>query len=381
MLRADAEVTDAITESIESTIIESLAMLTPEHDVIVLSDYAKGLLTDRVIQAAIRIAEKRKLPIVVDPKSMDLRRYAGATLITPNSKEAYDATGIEPDDDAGAEKAGLSILDSSGVKSVLLTRAHRGMTLIGRNEPPLHIRARAREVFDVVGAGDTVIATVSLALGAKLELRDAARLANFAAAVVVGKRGTATVTQTELADEMARAAGGSLRGLQDKIMSREDAVKLANTWRKNGFKVGFTNGCFDLLHVGHLSILGFARQNSGKLIVAVNSDASVKRLKEPGRPINPEQDRAMVLAALSAVDAVVIFDEDTPLEMIQEINPDVLVKGADYTIANIVGADHVLSHGGQVLTCELIPGKSTTRVLSGIRTAVRGSPVPVGGHS
>jgi D-beta-D-heptose 7-phosphate kinase / D-beta-D-heptose 1-phosphate adenosyltransferase len=199
---------------------------------------------------------------------------------------------------------------------------------------------------------------------------EAARLANCAAGVVVGKRGTATVTQTELADELARINGGSLRALQNKIMSRKDAVELANTWRKNGFKVGFTNGCFDILHVGHLSILGFSKQNSGRLIVAVNSDASVKRLKESGRPINPENDRAMVLAALAAVDAVVIFDEDTPLEMIEELNPDVLVKGADYTIDSIVGSRHVLSHGGQVLICELVPGKSTTRVVNALRGKV-----------
>ena len=231
----------------------------------------------------------------------------------------------------------------------------------------VHISASAREVFDVVGAGDTVIATLALGLGAKLDLAESARLANLAAGVVVGKRGTATVTQTELADELVRLSRGSLRGLQDKIMSRDDAVELARTWRKNGFKVGFTNGCFDILHVGHLSILSFSRQNSGKLIVAVNSDASVKRLKEAGRPINSETDRAMVLAALSAVDAVVVFDEDTPLQLIQQLNPDVLIKGADYSVDNIVGADHVLSYGGQVLRCELVPGRSTTRVVNVLR--------------
>jgi D-beta-D-heptose 7-phosphate kinase/D-beta-D-heptose 1-phosphate adenosyltransferase len=231
----------------------------------------------------------------------------------------------------------------------------------------LHIEASAREVFDVVGAGDTVIATLSLALGANLDLPESARLANFAAGVVVGKRGTATVTQTELADEVLRLSRGSLQALQNKIMSREDAIELARTWRKNGFKLGFTNGCFDILHVGHLAILAFSRQNSGRLIVAVNSDASAKRLKEAGRPINSESDRAMVLAALSAVDAVVVFDEDTPLALIEALNPDVLIKGADYTIDNIVGARHVLSYGGKVLTCELVPGKSTTRVVNVLR--------------
>lgn len=371
MLRADAEVTAAINAATAGAVIATIERMAAAHDVLVLSDYAKGLLTDQVIRAAIEIAGAHSLPIVVDPKSVDLKRYAGATVITPNSKEVLDATGIDPtEDDARAERAGSLILESAGVGAVLLTRAHRGMTLVGPQTPALHIQASAREVFDVVGAGDTVIATLSLALGAGLPLDEAARLSNAAAAVVVGKRGTATVTQTELADELARAAGGTLQTLRDKIMSRAEAIELAHTWRRNGFKVGFTNGCFDILHVGHLSILGFSKQNSGRLIVAVNSDASVKRLKEPGRPINSEMDRAMVLAALSAVDAVVIFDEDTPLEMIRELNPDVLVKGADYTIDKIVGASHVLSYGGQVLTCELVPGKSTTRVVNVLRDAV-----------
>jgi D-beta-D-heptose 7-phosphate kinase/D-beta-D-heptose 1-phosphate adenosyltransferase len=371
MLRADAEVTAPIDAATAAAVIDSVRRLAPAHDVMVLSDYAKGLLTDSVIRASIDIAGRHALPVVVDPKSVHLKRYSGASVITPNSKEALDATGIDPgEDDAGAERAGRAILENAGVDAVLLTRAHRGMTLVTRDESAMHIHASAREVFDVVGAGDTVIATLALALGSGLPLNDAARLANFAAGVVVGKRGTATVTQTELADELARSTSGSLRALQDKIISREEALELANTWRRNGFKIGFTNGCFDILHVGHLSILGFAKQHSGRLIVAVNSDASVRRLKEPGRPINPETDRAMVLAALSAVDAVVIFDESTPLEMIELLSPDVLVKGADYTIDTIVGAGHVLSYGGQVLTCELVPGKSTTRVVNVLRERV-----------
>jgi D-beta-D-heptose 7-phosphate kinase/D-beta-D-heptose 1-phosphate adenosyltransferase len=374
MLRADAEVTEPISGAMERELINSIEKLASEHEVLVLSDYAKGLLTDAVVRSCIDAAKRHRLPIVVDPKSVNLRRYSGATVITPNSKEVMDATGIDPtDDDARAEEAGLAILGSAGVEAVLLTRAHRGMTLVGGGSSTVHIGASAREVFDVVGAGDTVIATLSLALGAKLDLAEAARLANFAAGVVVGKRGTATVTQTELADEVLRLSRGSLQALQNKIMSRADAVELVRTWRKNGFKVGFTNGCFDILHVGHLAILTFSRQHSGRLIVAVNSDASVKRLKEPGRPINSENDRAMVLAALSAVDAVVVFDEDTPLAMIEELNPDVLVKGADYTIDTIVGAKHVLSYGGKVLTCELVPGKSTTRVVNVLRGKASGS--------
>lgn len=368
LLRADAEVTRFISDSTAREIMDRVRRWAPEHDVIVLSDYAKGLLTDAVISECIEIGRRCGLPLVVDPKSVELARYAGATVITPNSKEVLDATGIDPtDNDALAETAGTAILRSAGVEAVLLTRAHRGMTLVGDGRPTVHIEASAREVFDVVGAGDTAIATLSLALGAGLDMAECARLSNFAAGVVVGKRGTATVTQTELADEVLRLSRGGLQALREKIMSRKDAVELAQTWRKNGFKVGFTNGCFDILHVGHLAILSFSRQNSGRLIVALNSDASVKRLKQAGRPINSENDRAMVLAALSTVDAVVIFDEDTPLSMIEQLNPDVLVKGADYTIDNIVGASHVISHGGKVLTCELIPGKSTTRLVDVLR--------------
>jgi D-beta-D-heptose 7-phosphate kinase/D-beta-D-heptose 1-phosphate adenosyltransferase len=374
MLRADAEVTLPIGESTVRRLMDVIATHASEHDVMVLSDYAKGVLTDDVVRSCIALARTHRIPVVVDPKSVDLRRYAGATVITPNSKEALDMTGIDPmDDDPVAAAAGASILGGADVQAVLLTRAQRGMTLVAVGRPAVHIEASAREVFDVVGAGDTVVATLSLALGAKLELTDAARLANFAAGLVVGKRGTSTVTQTELADEVLRLSRGSLQGLRTKIMSREGAVELTRTWRRNGFTVGFTNGCFDILHVGHLALLAFSRQNCGRLIVAVNSDASVTRLKEPGRPINSEGDRAMVLAALSVVDAVVVFDEDTPRALIEELNPDVLVKGADYTIDNIVGAAHVISQGGRVLTCELVPGKSTSRVVS----LARGGEEPV----
>jgi D-beta-D-heptose 7-phosphate kinase/D-beta-D-heptose 1-phosphate adenosyltransferase len=368
MLRADAEVTDPISRETAAQLIALVGTLAPDHDVLVLSDYAKGLLTDEVVLACIGTAKRHGLPVVVDPKSVDLHRYAGATVITPNAKEVSDATGLDPtEDDARAEAAGRSVLASAGVEAVLMTRAHRGMTLVQSGASALHIEASAREVFDVVGAGDTAIATLSLALGAGIDLAEAARFANFAAGVVVGKRGTATVTQTELADEVLRLSRGSLQALEDKIVSREGAVELARVWRRNGLKVGFTNGCFDLLHVGHLAILAFSRHHSGRLIVAVNSDASVRRLKEPGRPINSEIDRAMVLAALSAVDAVVVFDEDTPLSLIEELCPDVLVKGADYSIENIVGAQYVLAHGGKVLTCDLVPGRSTTEVVKALR--------------
>jgi D-beta-D-heptose 7-phosphate kinase/D-beta-D-heptose 1-phosphate adenosyltransferase len=368
MLRADAEVTEPIGGPTVQQLTGSVERLAPGHDVMVLSDYAKGMLTDELVHACIAIANRLGMPVVVDPKSVTLQRYSGATVLTPNSKEAWEATGIDPaDDDARADAAGRIILERAGIEAVLLTRGDRGMTLVRSGAATVHIGASAREVFDVVGAGDTVIAALSLALGAGMDVAESARLANYAAGVVVGKRGTATVTQTELAEEMLRLSWGGLQALQDKILSRAEAADLVRTWRRNGFKVGFTNGCFDLLHVGHLAMLAFSRQNSGRLIVALNSDASVRRLKEAGRPINPEHDRAMVLAALSAVDAVVVFDEDTPLALIEELNPDVLVKGADYALEHIVGARHVLARGGRVLTCELVPGRSTTRVVDVLR--------------
>ncbi len=368
MLRADSEITIPVADSTACAIIDAVGALVAQHDVVVLSDYAKGVLTDQVVREVINLCRASRRPVVVDPKSVRLDRYAGATVITPNSKEVLDATEIDPtDDDSRAEEAGKTLLDRCAVGAVLMTRAHRGMTLMAPGAPPLHIAASAREVYDVVGAGDTVIATLALALGAGETLADSARLANFAAGIVVAKRGPATVTQTELTDEILRSTCGSLKGLQSKIVDLHEARELADMWRKNGYKVGFTNGCFDLLHVGHLSILAFSKQHSGRLIVAVNSDASVRRLKQAGRPVNSENDRATVLAALSAVDAVVIFDEDTPQGLIEALNPDVLVKGADYTIAEIVGADHVLAHGGQVLRCALVPDRSTTRVVNSLR--------------
>jgi len=216
----------------------------------------------------------------------------------------------------------------------------------------------------VVGAGDTVVATLALSLGAGQAMADAARMANTAAGIVVGKRGTATVSQTELSDAVHQEAQGGMKLLEDKVVSLADAQKLVAGWRRDGYKVGFTNGCFDILHIGHLSILNFSRAHCGRLIVGVNTDASVKRLKGENRPINNEGDRALLLAGLSAVDAVVLFDEDTPLEAIEALQPDVLVKGADYTIDRIVGAPVVLARGGQVLTSELVPGRSTSRVVN-----------------
>lgn len=368
MLRTDTETSAPIEPAQEEALLAAIAALLPGHDVLVLSDYAKGVLTDRVVAGAIALAQGAGIPCVVDPKSSQMARYAGATVVTPNTKEVHDATGIDPtENDELAAQAGRHLIATAKVHNVLVTRAHRGMTLVTQDGSSQHIAASAREVFDVVGAGDTVVATLALSLALGQSLPEAAMLANTAAGIVVGKRGTATVSQTELRDALQREAHGGLQQLHDKIVTLGQARTLVESWRRDGFKVGFTNGCFDILHIGHLSILNFARAHSGRLIVGVNSDASVKRLKGEARPINPQDDRALLLAGMAAVDAVVIFDEDTPLALIEGLQPDVLVKGADYTVDRIVGADVVRQRGGQVLTCELVPDRSTSRVVEAVR--------------
>jgi len=373
MLRSDTETSEPISADLEEALLATVADLLPSHDVLVLSDYAKGVLTDKVVAGALMLAKARGVPSVVDPKSAQMARYAGATVVTPNAKEVHDATGIDPTEcNELAHQAGRHLIESAAIQNVLVTRAHRGMTLVLSNGEASHIAASAREVFDVVGAGDTVVATLALSLGVKHELSLAAMLANTAAGIVVGKRGTATISQTELRDAIQHAANGGLKQLHDKIVCLSEAQALVDSWRRDGYKVGFTNGCFDILHIGHLSILNYARAHSGRLIVGVNSDASVKRLKGASRPVNAEDDRALLLAGMAAVDAVVLFDEDTPLKVIEGLLPDVLIKGADYTVDRIVGADLVLGRGGQVLTCELVPGRSTSNIVNAVKAASLG---------
>jgi D-beta-D-heptose 7-phosphate kinase/D-beta-D-heptose 1-phosphate adenosyltransferase len=245
-----------------------------------------------------------------------------------------------------------------------VTRSEKGMTLVQRTAEPVHIPTAAREVADVVGAGDTVIAALSLVVGAGGDLQEAAYIANAAAGVVVGKRGTATVSRDELLAELDRQSHTDGNPSSAKVVSRAEAAAQVAAWQRHGLAVGFTNGCFDIVHVGHVGIIEFSRAHCDRLVVAVNSDASVKRLKGPSRPVNGEMDRAQVIAALGAVDLVVVFDEDTPKEIIEELQPDVLVKGADYQVSEIVGADSVLARGGRVLRFELVPGRSTTKVIS-----------------
>jgi len=361
LLRADYENNRPIGPKIEELILDEIEQRLHGVRALVLSDYGKGVLTSRVLMAAIAGANARGIPVIVDPKGADYTRYRGAAVVTPNLKELAEAAGFAGPGDAKVEEAARGVLGKAGIGAVVATRGAGGLSVIRMDCEPVHIRARAREVFDVSGAGDTVVATLALALATGADLPTAARLANLAASIVVGKIGTASVSGDELrvaADE-AGHVGGKLKigvGLSDQV----------ERWRRRNLRVGFTNGCFDLLHPGHLSLIRQARAACDRLVVGLNSDASVGRLKGPTRPVQNETARAEVLSALADVDAIAIFDEETPMRLIEEVRPDVLVKGADYNLDQIVGAAFVMSYGGQVLRAKLEPGHSTTAVIARI---------------
>ena len=363
VLRVDREVAAPLLPHIAEQLVARIAAVIDGHDVLVLSDYAKGVLTDTVIQQSIALAQARKIPVIVDPKSSRLARYRGATVITPNAKEIEAATGIDPAKNEAAAAAAEMGRQQAESQAMLVTRAEKGMTLVTEGQPAVHIASAAREVFDVVGAGDTVVATVSLVLGAGGSLENAARLANVAAGIAVGRHGTSTVSRSDLLDELTGSGRTKDAISVEKFLTLDEIVQRVAAWKNDKLKIGFTNGCFDVLHLGHVRLLNFARAECDRLVVGINSDASVRRLKGQTRPINTEADRAEVLTALGAVDAVVVFEEDTPLELIIAVAPDMLVKGADYEIDQIVGAKEVLAGGGRVQRFELVPGKSSTSLI------------------
>lgn len=368
ILRVDLEDSVALSADEEERLLIRILPLVPAHDVVVLSDYAKGVLTKRLVESVIGACKRLNCPVIVDPKVTDLSVFNGAAVITPNQKETHAVTGLWPKTDAEAENAAQAILAKFDIGSVLITRAERGMTFLESGREALHIKAEAREVFDVVGAGDTVVATLAVSIGAGVGKDKAARLANTAAGIVVGKKGTATVSAAELKDVISRNGSSHAVILGAAADARETLQSLVGGWRDAGLKIGFTNGCFDILHVGHVRLLQYARQQCDRLIVGLNSDQSVRRLKGPTRPINSEDDRAELLESLAFVDAVTLFEEDTPLNLIKTIAPDVLVKGADYSVDNIVGANFVLARGGEVLRFEIVAGKSTTSIIERSQT-------------
>lgn len=360
LLRADRESRLPVQGAIRDELLTRVERLLSRAGVLVLSDYGKGVLAPPVAAELIRRAKAAGKPVIVDPKGTDYTIYAGASLVTPNRKELHEATGMPADSDEQVVAAAGKLIETCGFEAVLVTRSQDGMTLVKADGAVTHLPAEAREVFDVSGAGDTVVATLAAALASGAPLPEAAHLANVAAGIVVGKVGTAVA----YGDEVVAALHHEDLMLGDaKIMGAAAAAEQVDRWRRKGHKVGFTNGCFDLLHPGHVSILAQARGACDKLVVGLNSDASVQRLKGPTRPVQSEASRATVLSSLSTVDMVVIFGEDTPLEMIKTLKPDVLVKGADYTIDKVVGADEVQSWGGKVVLAELVDGQSTTNTI------------------
>ena len=334
---------------------------------VVLSDYAKGALTPAVVSGAIAAAHAAGMPVFADPKSDDFGLYRGADCLTPNARELARATRLPTGTEAEVVAAARAAMRAAGLPALLCTRAERGMVLVRADGGHASVAAEAREVFDVSGAGDTVIATLALAHASGRPLEEAMRVANAAAGVVVGKLGTATVGAEEL-ERALRAGGDGSDGAEGApALGLGAALRRVAEWRAHGLRVGFTNGCFDILHAGHVALLRAARRRCDRLVVALNTDASVARLKGASRPINPLADRAAVVSALSAVDAVVAFEEDTPLELIRALRPDVLVKGADYTEDRVVGADLVRASGGEVVLVDLLPGRSTTGIAARLR--------------
>jgi D-beta-D-heptose 7-phosphate kinase/D-beta-D-heptose 1-phosphate adenosyltransferase len=358
LMRADWETTAPTSAQSEASIIAYAETAMQQAGAVMLSDYAKGTLTPRVIRAIIDAARRYGKPVVVDPKGHDYSVYRGATLITPNRQELGAAVHRPVTTEAEIGKAAAELARLVESEAVLVTRSDEGMTLHIEGQAPIHIPAYPVKVRDVSGAGDTVAAVMAVLLAMQAPFESAMRAANAAAAVVVGKRGTATVSLAELRHRILPAAS---LAPEDKIVFDWSVLdERLVEWRKHGLRIGFTNGCFDLLHRGHIKLLAEARSACDRLVVGLNSDASTMRLKGNGRPINPAEGRAEVLAALEAVDLVVVFEEDTPLELIKRVRPAVLVKGADYTRDEVVGGDVVEAAGGTVVLVDLVPGHSTT---------------------
>ncbi len=357
LLRTDRETRGWISERSAENLLRMAEDIVPQCDVLVLSDYAKGVLTEELCQALIACARTASKPVVVDPKGLNYDCYRGASVITPNRRELGAATGapVETDDEIIA--AGQSLIGQMAIDSLLVTRSRHGMTLLIANGGVEHLPARAREVFDVSGAGDTVVATLACALANDVELAEASALANLAASVVVAKSGTAVVFAADL---LHAVRAGDLSSSEAKIVPLTAALESIAKWRAAGQTIGFTNGCFDLLHPGHISLLRQSKDNCQRLVVGFNSDASVRRLKGEDRPVQTESARAQVLASLETVDLVVIFGEDTPINMIEAIRPDVLIKGGDYRIGEVVGAEFVQGYGGKILLAETEAGFSTS---------------------
>ncbi len=353
VVRLDFEESGAFGEADGQRLLDACEPLLAEVGLVIISDYGKGVCTPQICRALIDAAKARGVPVLVDPKTTDWSRYQGATLVTPNFKELCEVLGRTlPNDDSAVETHTPGLIERFGLEGMLVTRSEQGMTLV-KDGAPLHIGTEARDVFDVTGAGDTVIGTLGTAMAAGFELPDAVRLANRAAGVVVARAGSVPITLGALHDAAHDLGVGAELAPRQTLLSRLDRE------RARGRTIVFTNGCFDVLHRGHLTYLRKAKELGDRLVVAINTDASVQRLKGPGRPVNGEADRALMLSSLAFVDYVCTFDEDTPAELIEAVRPDVLVKGADYRLEDVVGREHA----GKVVLVDFVDGYSSTAII------------------
>lgn len=369
MLRADWERAAPAAAGIEQQLIDVILPRIDRADIVLLSDYAKGVLTARVIRHAIDAARKAGKRVIVDPKSANFAIYRGASLLTPNRKEFSEATHSRAETEQEIAVAAQDAIRLADCEAILVTQSERGMTLVPAEGSLVHVPAYPVKVRDVSGAGDTVVAMLAVTLAAGAGWEDALRMASAAAAVAVSKQGTASVTAAELRRKILPHA--YLAAEEKIVRSDRDLVARVEAWRQQGMRVGFTNGCFDILHPGHVKVLAAARAACDRLVVGLNSDASVRRLKGEDRPVQNERARAEVLAALEAVDAVTIFGEDTPLRLIELVTPSVLVKGGDYTREQVVGHELVEAAGGEVLLIDILKGFSTTALVNRARGEVR----------
>jgi len=360
LLRCDNEETTPIKDETYQKIIKQLDELDRKPGAIVISDYAKGVVSRQLIEAIVDRAKADGIIVMTDPKSENFTLYKGSSVLTPNLKELENAVGYRLKDKEDIEAAARKVINAVECDAIVTTLGPKGAMLCVDKEEAVIFEARAREVFDVVGAGDTFIAMLATAIASRLDLSDAVSLANVGASLAVEKVGTASITRDELAEAIAYS------GFK-KTYTLNEALPRLDELRRKGIKIGFTNGCFDLFHSGHVSILEDARQNCDFLVVGLNSDASVTRLKGEDRPIRNENARAEVLKSMRAVDMVIVFDADTPDDLIKQLKPDVLIKGADYTIENVVGADFVISRNGRVHLSPLVEGESSSRILQDIR--------------
>ncbi|WP_413494358.1 bifunctional D-glycero-beta-D-manno-heptose-7-phosphate kinase/D-glycero-beta-D-manno-heptose 1-phosphate adenylyltransferase HldE [Morganella psychrotolerans] len=356
LLRLDFE--EGFADVDPQPMLERIEQALPHIGALVLSDYAKGALAH--VEEMIALARKSDVPVLIDPKGTDFARYRGATLLTPNMSE-FEAVAGKCTDNADIEAKGLKVIRDFDLQALLITRSEQGMSLLRPGMPALHLPTLAQEVFDVTGAGDTVIGVLATSLAAGKTLDESCVLANAAAGVVVGKIGTSTVSPVELENAVR---GRSENGFG--VMTENELHQAVAAARQRGEKVVMTNGCFDILHAGHVSYLANARKLGDRLIVAVNSDASTKRLKGESRPVNPLDQRMIVLGALGAVDWVVPFEEDTPQRLIAAVLPDILVKGGDYRPEEIAGSDEVWAAGGEVKVLNFEDGISTTNIINAI---------------